>query len=178
MFLDYIHEYFKFMTNIDKPSLLTKIYGIYEVQIEKNSPICLVAMENLFFGMGSNLKVYDLKGSVSSRYVSKGKFDGSKTLLDTDYKLDRNGEPLPIKSTHMDYIEKAIKADTQLLASVKVIDYSMLVIIDEDNFLTRMGIIDYLRIFDFGKQFESLGKKILKGTTPTVTEPEDYKERF
>lgn len=153
MLLGYAKDYFKYMFNIHgKPSVLTKIYGIYEIQIEKRTPVHIIAMENLFFGMeNSDLTVYDLKGSPLSRFVSKGTFNESRTYLDTDYKLSRNGEPLPIQAEDMEYLEKAIKSDTSFLASLKLIDYSMLLIIDEENFVTRMGIIDYLRIYDFEK---------------------------
>lgn len=47
-------------------------------------------MENLFFGLKDDLIVYDLKGSEVNRWNRKN----TKTLLDTNYIIDRNGEPL------------------------------------------------------------------------------------
>ena len=54
-------------------------------------------MENLFYGMSGDLITYDLKGSTKKRWNRKV---GSKTFLDTNYRIDRNGEPLPINSPH------------------------------------------------------------------------------
>lgn len=50
-----------------------------------------IAMENLFYGMDSNnLTVYDLKGSEAKRWKKKR----GKTLLDTNFIIEQNGEPL------------------------------------------------------------------------------------
>jgi 1-phosphatidylinositol-3-phosphate 5-kinase len=51
-------------------------------------------MENLFFGMEGDLTVYDLKGSRAKRWQRKV----GKTLLDTNFTIDQNGEPLPVIS--------------------------------------------------------------------------------
>jgi len=176
MLLKFVNEYFKYMwetTGEKKPSLLTKIYGIYEIQGEKKSEY-FIAMENLFFGTGSNLTVYDLKGSQLNRYSGKG----NSTALDTDFLIHRNGEPIPMKQEQYDFFEKATRNDSEFLARLKVVDYSLLLVMDEENRSLRMGIIDYLRIFDFEKQMEYIGKKIIKGAQPTIITPEDYKERF
>lgn len=46
-----------------RSSILTKIYGLYELTIKNNSFKCVV-MQNLFFDLEEkDLKVYDLKGS-------------------------------------------------------------------------------------------------------------------
>jgi 1-phosphatidylinositol-3-phosphate 5-kinase len=49
-------------------------------------------MENLYNGMSSDKITYDLKGSDIRRFNKKG----TGTLLDTNFRIDRNGEPLPI----------------------------------------------------------------------------------
>ena len=136
-----------------------------------------IAMENLFFGIHPSPKVYDLKGSELNRFISKVS-EGNQTLLDTNYRVDRNGEPLPLKAENYDFIDKAIKNDSDFLSTLRVVDYSLLLLIDEERSFVRMGVIDYLRLYDFEKHLEHMGKKIIKGTTPTITTPEDYKERF
>ena len=50
-------------------------------------------MENIFYGMSGDILTYDLKGSGVNRWNKK---TGAQTLLDTNYRIDRNGEPLPI----------------------------------------------------------------------------------
>ena len=50
-----------------KGSILTKIYGLYELAVKGMSFKCIV-MQNLFFNMEDvNKKVYDLKGSEINR---------------------------------------------------------------------------------------------------------------
>ena len=41
-----------------------------------------------------------------------------------------------------------------------------------------MGLIDYVRKYTWDKQLEHVIKIILKGVTPTIVEPKDYKKRF
>jgi len=179
MLLEFLEIYLKYIwesCTSQQHSLLMKIYGVYEIQDEKKSRY-FISMENLLFGMGTNIKVYDLKGSELNRYVQK-KEDEKLTLFDTNYKVDRNGEPLVIKAEFYEFIEKAIINDTEFLASQKKMDYSLLLMFDEQSACLRMGIIDYLRSYDLEKQLEFVGKRIIKGAAPTILEPYYYKERF
>lgn len=52
-------------------------------------------MESLFYGMPGDCLTYDLKGSELKRW-NRNKKGGNITYLDTNYRVDRNGEPLPI----------------------------------------------------------------------------------
>jgi len=172
-YFNYIWEtYYK-----SKPSLLAKIFGMYEIISDKKSTY-YIAMENLFFGLNPKIKVYDLKGSELNRFVSKGIFEENKTLLDTDFKIERNGEPLPVKAEYYEFLNQGVINDTNLLCKFEVVDYSLLLIVDEHSYLIRVGIIDYLRRYDFEKQMESVGKMIIKGAKPTIIPPEDYRDRF
>lgn len=72
MFRGFAMEYFKHMWRLsyeNKPSLLGKIYGMFEIRTRNNVGFYL-AMENLFVGMGPlpSLQVYDLKGSKTNRW--------------------------------------------------------------------------------------------------------------
>lgn len=179
MLIDFLPKYFKYTWeayNSGTPSLLIKLFGVYEIVTEKKTRY-LFAMENLFFGITPDLKVYDLKGSQLNRYVMT-KEGERRTLLDTNYILDRNGEPLPIKDDFYNFIDEAVHRDSQFLASQKKMDYSLLVMYNEDKSIMRVGIIDYLRDFDLEKHIEYHGKRIIKGSIPTTTPPEDYKTRF
>jgi hypothetical protein len=173
-----IANYFDYMWTIydtGKPSLLAKIYGIYELQIEKET-FYFMAMENLFFGVEPDAKkrVYDLKGSESNRYAKPHK----TVMLDTNFKLDQNGEPLSISIKDSKWVMEAIENDTTFLADNNVIDYSMLLIVNEDSSILRMGIIDYAILYTFVKYLETKGKTFIRGTTPTIINPVHYKERF
>ena len=76
-----------------------------------------------------------------------------------------------------------IKICGYVLQSVDVMDYSLLVGIDEDRRHLYIGIIDFMRQYTWDKQFETWVKTsgILGGpkkTPPTVISPEQYKKRF
>lgn len=48
-------------------SLLTRLYGIFTINIAGFSSVHLILMENLFQHMPGMLKQYDLKGSLINR---------------------------------------------------------------------------------------------------------------
>lgn len=87
-----------------KPSLLSKIFGMFEIR-DRGSTEYFLVMENLYFGMGdsSNLLVYDLKGSETNRLEKKKK----GVLLDTNFRIDRNSEPIPIVKENYRYNDRA-----------------------------------------------------------------------
>jgi len=61
------------------------------------------------------------------------------------------------------------------------IDYSLLVWIDHETKLIRVGIIDYIQYFSFPKILESKFKKNFLthgGKAPTIVNPVSYKARF
>lgn len=94
MFESFAPKYFEYLySNIfeQKPSVLNKIYGMFTIKNSRGTTY-FIAMENLFWGLEGELTVYDLKGSKAKRWNRKN----LKTLLDTNYIIDRNGEPLPI----------------------------------------------------------------------------------
>lgn len=181
MFFNYAQSYFDYIWKSSykkRPSVLTKIYGLYEVKL-KNSRYYYICMENLFLGIDPLVEsyVYDLKGSETNRYVEKKK--KNQTLLDTNFKIDRNGEPLPLKSGDKKFIDVAFENDTRFLNKHQLIDYSLLLIIDNSRDIIRIGIIDYLREYTWDKKMETMAKKISKGgATPTIVDPEEYRNRF
>ena len=107
MFFNYAHSYFDYIwksSNKKRPSVLSKIYGLFEVKI-KNNRSYFIAMENLFFGIDplKELKIYDLKGSETNRYTEKKR--RNQTLLDTNFKIDQNGEPLTMKTNDKKFLD-------------------------------------------------------------------------
>eukprot|EP01016_Furgasonia_blochmanni_P030005 TRINITY_DN31358_c0_g1_i2.p2 TRINITY_DN31358_c0_g1~~TRINITY_DN31358_c0_g1_i2.p2 ORF type:complete len:317 (+),score=65.67 TRINITY_DN31358_c0_g1_i2:64-1014(+) len=164
------------------PSLLSKIFGIYEVRYARNR-LYYIVMENLFFGLedGTRPVVYDLKGSETNRFLSiaAAKKNPNQVLLDNNFRLEINGEPLPLKEKDYRMLLESVKADASMLAKLNIVDYSLLVILDKRRYSLRLGIIDYLRVYTWDKQIEHVGKRVLKaGQTPTIVNPNDYKERL
>lgn len=138
----------------------------------------VMVMENLFFKRNIS-KVYDLKGSLRSRYNPDT--SGNNTVL-----LDLNlleTKPIFLGSKAKRSLERAVWNDTYFLTFVDVMDYSLLVGIDETQKELVIGIIDFMRQYTWDKQLETWVKTsgILggpKNATPTVISPDQYKKRF
>ena len=175
-------------------------------------------MENIYFGIisetdttfnspDSNIRVYDLKGSNVNRYINKNMRNPGQVLLDTNFLVDFNKEPIFIDSDVYDRLKLALYNDSSYLEKLDVVDYSLLIIffndkekeknnnmkkigdyIDDGNInylnndnnyrLIKLGIIDYTRKYTWDKKVEFYGKSILYGENPTIVEPTEYSKRF
>lgn len=92
-----------------------------------------------------------------------------------------DGKPLPLKFKANVRFHKAILNDTLFLSIINVVDYSILVGIDEDTQELVVGIIDYMRQYDIIKRMERMGKSVgmIAGQAePTVIQPVQYRKRF
>ena len=199
MFLEIAYYYFQ---HIDEylfhkmPSVLMKILGVYEIRIRKNENnktktenYYLMMMENLNYGFNKQnnkikIKSYDLKGSTINRYIQNIGNDqkGDIVLLDSNFKQDFKNEPLPLKKDLYGLLLVSVYNDTLFLSKMGIIDYSLLLHIKElkeYNSEIRVGIIDYVRKYTWDKKLEHLVKTIINGfNSPTIINPNDYKERF
>ncbi|TKW20835.1 hypothetical protein SEVIR_4G115500v4 [Setaria viridis] len=188
-FEDYAVEYFKYLTesvSSGSPTCLTKILGLYQITAKnlrdgKELKMDVMVMENLFFKRKVS-RIYDLKGSLRSRYNpdTSGK---NKVLLDLNLLETLHTKPIFLGSKAKRRLERAVWNDTSFLASVDVMDYSLLVGIDEERKELVMGIIDYLRQYTWDKQLETWVKASAflggsKDGLPTIISPDQYKKRF
>ncbi|CAD8079942.1 unnamed protein product [Paramecium sonneborni] len=174
--LEYFRQMHRHFYESQKPSLLCKIFGMYEIR-DKGNPEFYLIMENLYYGIGNpkDLVVYDLKGSETNRWEKKV----NKVLLDTNFVIDRNAEPILLQNDCYIYNDKAFQSDCKFLLRKQIVDYSLLLIINNKQKKIRMGIIDYLRFYTWDKETERLLKFVLKGgKVPTIINPNDYKQRF
>lgn len=100
------------------------------------------------------------------------------TKLDTNFLEDRDSKPICMNYTMNRLMEIAIHNDTSFLHRYGKLDYSLLVWIDHENKLVRVGIIDYIQSYTVDKQFESKFKQAIYNNKPTILDPKSYKERF
>ena len=195
----------------NKCTVLCKIYGIYQVGYHnklsgKKVMEQVVVMENVFHDRNVT-RLFDLKGSSRGRYTpteDKDDFDTSMlkrhkarkagvsyvkvpalssgdVLMDDNFMELTKGLPFPMKYLANEYLQRAIENDTEFLSSVNIVDYSILVGIDEDNVELTVGIIDYMRQYDIIKRVERMGKSVgmIAGQAePTIIQPSQYKKRF
>ena len=72
-----------------------------------------------------------------------------QTLLDDNLMEATNGRPVSMRWMAKRFFEKAVTNDTEFLAQCDIVDYSILVGFDDENHTVVVGIIDYLRKYDY-----------------------------
>ncbi|KZV43468.1 hypothetical protein F511_09911 [Dorcoceras hygrometricum] len=147
----------------------------------KESKMDVLVMENLLFGRNLT-RLYDLKGSSRSRY-NPDSSGSNKVLLDQNLIEAMPTSPIFVGNKAKRLLERAVWNDTAFLASVDVMDYSLLVGVDEEKHELVLGIIDFMRQYTWDKHLETWVKASgflggPKNTSPTVISPKQYKRRF
>ncbi|OAY62716.1 1-phosphatidylinositol-3-phosphate 5-kinase FAB1B [Ananas comosus] len=188
-FIKFAPEYFKYLSesiSTGSPTCLAKILGIYQVTTKhlkggKESRMDVLVMENLLFGRNVT-RLYDLKGSSRSRY-NPDSSGNNKVLLDQNLIEAMPTSPIFVGNKAKRLLERAVWNDTAFLASIDVMDYSLLVGVDEEKHELVLGIIDFMRQYTWDKHLETWVKAagILggpKNASPTVISPKQYKKRF
>ncbi|RAL43828.1 hypothetical protein DM860_014329 [Cuscuta australis] len=188
-FIKFAPGYFKYLSesiSSGSPTCLAKILGIYQVTSKhlkggKESKTDVLVMENLLFGRKIT-RLYDLKGSSRSRY-NPDSSGSNKVLLDQNWIESMPTSPIFVGNKAKRVLERAVWNDTAFLASVDVMDYSLLVGVDEEKHELVLGIIDFMRQYTWDKHLETWVKAsgILggpKNASPTVISPKQYKKRF
>ena len=121
-------------------------------------------------------------GVTAGLHISPGVMGPSvPTLLDGDFLEFTGGRPLPLNDRAKAVFHMSILNDTLFLSIINVLDYSILVGIDEENMELVVGIIDFMRQYDILKQMERVGKSlpmVVGSEAPTIIQPPLYKSRF
>ncbi|CAA2982474.1 1-phosphatidylinositol-3-phosphate 5-kinase FAB1B-like isoform X2 [Olea europaea var. sylvestris] len=188
-FIKFAPGYFKYLSESigsGSPTCLAKILGIYQVTSKhlkggKESKMDVLVMENLLFGRNLT-RLYDLKGSSRSRY-NPDSSGSNKVLLDQNLIEAMPTSPIFVGNKAKRLLERAVWNDTAFLASIDVMDYSLLVGVDEEKQELVVGIIDFMRQYTWDKHLETWVKTTgilggLKNASPTVVSPKQYKKRF
>jgi len=207
MFLEYAPAYFEYLSKSffhKYDTLLVKVLGVYQIGSHnrvngRRIMEQVVVMENLFHERTISC-AFDLKGSTRSRYArvsgstetsmpreANGDLNQSipckahPVLLDENFMEFTNGRPLPLRDQAKAYFNSAVLNDTLFLSLINVVDYSILVGMDEEHHELVVGIIDYMRQYDIIKKMERMGKSVgmIAGQAePTVIQPPNYRNRF
>lgn len=187
-FLKFAPAYFQIMSEAlfhDLPSAIAKMFGFYQIIIK--NPVTgieqncfLLLMENLFYDRAPN-RLFDLKGSMRNRKVeSTGEQD--EVLLDENMVDFIYETPLFAREHSKKLLSQSVWNDTLFLGRQNVMDYSLMIAIDEKRSELVVGIIDCIRTYTWDKKLESWIKdRGFAGggrNRPTVTSPREYKSRF
>lgn len=191
-FLTFAPIYFDYFSKVyfqQVPTAICKIVGIFSVTLNRKgkSPVKvdLIVQENLFYGHSIS-KVFDLKGSLRSRYARPESPDDKDVVYQDENLLEMMyGEPICVSNEAKAMLAMTVWNDTLCLSSLNVMDYSLLVGVDEENGKLVLGIIDYMRTYTWDKQLETyvkrtgiLGAGSSKSKIPTIISPKQYKKRF
>ncbi|KAI5475980.1 hypothetical protein MNV49_000539 [Pseudohyphozyma bogoriensis] len=186
-FLSFAPELLTYLSNPERPSLLAKIYGFYTIKLKnlktnKVTKLDVVVMEHLFHSQ-TITRQFDLKG-VASR-VAKAKTEGGATGWDADWlSVGSLQSRLLLYSHSKTLLRESLLNDTAFLSRCGIIDYSLLIGVDDSRRELVVGIIDSLGVFNTLKMLENAGKTALKKATAadaddvTVIPPADYAHRF
>lgn len=187
-FMKFAGNYFHYISTActeNKLTALAKIFGVYRIGYKNQQTgvalkIDVIVMENLFYRR-SITQVFDLKGSMRNRLVS----EKGQTPVEDLVLLDENllkkicRDPLYVHYHSKTALYDATKNDSDFLAANLIMDYSLLVGIDEERRELVLGIIDYIRTYTWDKRLETFVKTVtVAGPLPTIVSPQLYCTRF
>lgn len=140
----------------------------------------LLITENLFYDRSAT-RIFDLKGSMRNRKI-KSTGEQNEVLLDENMVEYIYESPLFAREHSKKLLRASVWNDTLFLARQNVMDYSLMIAVDEDRKELVVGIIDCIRTYTWDKKLESWIKdRGFAGggrNRPTVTSPKEYKSRF
>ncbi|KAM0258493.1 hypothetical protein ACHAQJ_003832 [Trichoderma viride] len=187
-FLRFAPGYFSIMAEAlfhDLPSVIAKMMGFFQVLIKNpvtgtDIKLDLLVTENLFYDR-SPTRIFDLKGSMRNRKIqSTG--EQNEVLLDENMVEYIYESPLFAREHSKKLLRASVWNDTLFLARQNVMDYSLMIAVDERRKELVVGIIDCIRTYTWDKKLESWIKdRGFAGggrNRPTVTSPKEYKSRF
>ena len=187
-FLKFAPGYFQIMSEAlfhELPSAIAKMFGFYQVIIKNPATGVefnwfLLLMENLFYDRVPQ-RIFDLKGSMRNRKVeSTG--ERNEVLLDENMVEFIYESPLFTREHSKKLLGQSVWNDTLFLGRQNVMDYSLMIAIDETRSELVVGVIDCIRTYTWDKRLESWIKdRGFAGSgrnRPTVTSPKEYKSRF
>ena len=184
MFKELAPHYFKHFCKAalsEMPSSMVRTLGCYRIYVKNHTKGTsrsewALLFENLSCNMSKDVEVYDLKGTFNDRrYVWK---DEKKTKMDKNFLEDYQGIPLKITKDSKKFLEISLWNDSLFLGKQNIVDYSLLVIICRKTKTIVCGIIDYVVKYTFEKAVEHKYKTVVGTDVPTITRPEEYKQRF
>lgn len=187
-FIKFAPSYFEYMGQAmfhELPTALAKVFGFYQIQIKnsisgKSFKMDVIIMENLFYEKKTS-RIFDLKGSMRNRHVKQtGK--ENEVLLDENMVEYIYESPIFVREYDKKLLRASLWNDTLFLAKMNVMDYSLVIGVDNESHNLTVGIIDFIRTFTWDKKLESWVKErgFVGGSTkePTVVTPRQYKNRF
>lgn len=170
-----------------KDSLICKIYGAFTLDCPGMEDINVIIMENVM--PKSYAKLFDLKGSTVNR-KAKG---NSKVGKDLDFLEYLDNYPVEMEIEQSEVLRKQLVLDTNLLMSLKVMDYSLLFAVSKERqgvhvvpsacrqLYFHFGVIDFMIHYGKMKSMETIFKTLQmphKYRMISAVNSNEYAQRF
>jgi len=184
--IDLAPSYFMHMdSTASRASTLTKLLGFYTIEIRHletgtvQTKADLLVMENLFYGQKLT-KTFDLKGIQGRKVKASSNPSASKTLFDSEWIEGQQRALTLVYPISKVIFEEAVRADCDFLARSNIMDYSLLLGVDEERKQIHCGLVDTIGSYTFAKTLEYKAKGLSgkEGKDITVIPPHEYQERF
>eukprot|EP00656_Telonema_subtile_P013210 TRINITY_DN1669_c0_g2_i1.p1 TRINITY_DN1669_c0_g2~~TRINITY_DN1669_c0_g2_i1.p1 ORF type:complete len:876 (+),score=250.00 TRINITY_DN1669_c0_g2_i1:69-2696(+) len=135
-----LEEFFKFRAVLmqyhnhvikNPHTLLSRLLGLYKLKItdrmtNRSDRMMFIVMNNLFYTDRPPFRRYDLKGSTQGRISTpEERKENSVALKDLDFK-ESPEDAMMLSSENAKLLEETIKSDSELLAEMQIMDYSLL----------------------------------------------------
>ncbi|KAF8063215.1 hypothetical protein FPV67DRAFT_1505586 [Lyophyllum atratum] len=181
-------SYFRYMdTTANRPSVLTKMLGFYTIEVRNletgaiHSKNDLLVMENVFYNQKVT-KTFDLKGIQGRKVKPSSGFkvaQNPKTLYDGEWLEDQLKFLMLVRPHSKHVLHTAVKSDAEFLTKGNIMDYSLLVGVNEEAKVIACGLVDTIGSYTFAKTLEYKAKQgLTSGKEITVIPPIEYQERF
>ncbi|CAE6475582.1 unnamed protein product [Rhizoctonia solani] len=176
-------SYFRYIDSThSKASVLAKMLGFYTIEVKNletgatQTRADVLVMENLMFGRNIT-QTFDLKG-IKGRKVKPGGKSGA-TLFDGEWIEGASRALLLVRPHSKLVLQEAVKYDAEFLAKSNIMDYSLLLGVDEEHSEIACGLVDTIGSYTFAKTLENKAKSNLQsGREVTVVPPAEYQDRF
>ncbi|CAE6459289.1 unnamed protein product [Rhizoctonia solani] len=176
-------SYFRYIDSThSKASVLAKMLGFYTIEVKNletgatQTRADVLVMENLMFGRNIT-QTFDLKG-IKGRKVKPGGKSGG-TLFDGEWIEGASRALLLVRPHSKLVLQEAVKYDAEFLAKSNIMDYSLLLGVDEERSEIACGLVDTIGSYTFAKTLENKAKSNLQsGREVTVVPPAEYQDRF
>ena len=123
-----LHDLYKHFS-ANPSSLLARIYGVYTVKMKNYDEVYLILMGNClkFENKYDITRVYDLKGSKVKRHVKTNNALSSTTLKDINFMQNkRYMQEVNLNAEDARELLKVLRKDSEMLAAHEIMDYSVL----------------------------------------------------
>ncbi|KAG0127794.1 hypothetical protein HOY82DRAFT_490098 [Tuber indicum] len=149
-FIKFAPAYFQFMSQAffhELPTVIAKMLGFYQIYIKNTTTGTdikwdVLVMENLFYDRKTT-RIFDLKGSMRNRYTH-ATGDQNEVLLDENMVEFIYESPLFVREHSKKLLRASLWNDTLFLSRQNVMDYSLMIGIDEAKKELVVGIIGKL----------------------------------